>query len=143
MSQRVADAEARTVKLKEQNEMLRAKIALYPYPMQELELTYNQAKGKVYSEEEDRYLLCRLGYYGLEADDVYERIKKDISDFPVFRFDWFIKSRTPIELARRCNTLLTMIAKEKGGHVDEDDDGGVPAPAPTKGKGKVSRKCLA
>jgi len=78
--------------------------------MQELEFNYPTTKGKVYSEE-DRYLLCRLNYYRMTADDVYERIKKDITEFPVFRFDWFFKSRSPQELQRRCNTLLGMIGK--------------------------------
>lgn len=80
--------------------------------MQELELNYPTTKGKVYSEEADRYLLCRLNHYGMRADDIYERIKKDIMEFPVFRFDWFFKSRTVQELQRRCNTLLGMIEKE-------------------------------
>jgi SWI/SNF-related matrix-associated actin-dependent regulator of chromatin subfamily A member 5 len=80
--------------------------------MQELELNYPTTKGKVYSEEEDRYLLCRLYHYGMQMEDVYERIKQDISEFPVFRFDWFFKSRSPQELQRRCNTLLGMIEKE-------------------------------
>ncbi|KAJ7281833.1 SNF2 family N-terminal domain-containing protein [Mycena rebaudengoi] len=51
---------------------------------------------------------------GMQTDDVYERIKKDITEFPVFRFDWFFKSRSPQELQRRCNTLLGMIEKEAG-----------------------------
>jgi hypothetical protein len=46
-------------------------------------------------------------------DDAFERIKKDITEFPVFRFDWFFKSRSPQELQRRCNTLLGMIEKEE------------------------------
>lgn len=81
--------------------------------MQELDLNYPTTKGKIYSEEEDRYLLVRLAHYGIGAVDVYERIKKDITEFPVFRFDWFFKSRTTQELQRRCNTLLGMIAKEE------------------------------
>ena len=56
--------------------------------------------------------MCRLNHYGLKTEDVYERIKKDITEFPVFRFDWFFKSRTPQELQRRCNTLLGLIEKE-------------------------------
>ena len=80
--------------------------------MQELELNYPTTKGKVYSEEEDRYLLCRLHHYGMSTEDVYERIRRDISEFPVFRFDWFFKSRSMQELQRRCNTLLGMIEKE-------------------------------
>ena len=59
--------------------LLTKKISSVRYPMQELELNYPTTKGKVYSEEEDRYLLCRLNYYGMRADDVYERIKKDIT----------------------------------------------------------------
>ena len=30
----------------------------------------------------------------------------------MFRFDWFIKSRTPAELNRRADALLKMIDKE-------------------------------
>jgi len=66
----------------------------------------------VYSEEEDLYLLCGLNYYGMTADDIYERIEKDITDFSVFRFDWFFKSQSPQEPQRRCNTMLGMIEKE-------------------------------
>ena len=88
--------------------------------MQELELNYPTTKGKVYSEEEDRYLLCRLHHYGLKADDVYERIKRDITEFPVFRFDWFFKSRTPQELQRRCTTLLGLIEKEADMEQEEE-----------------------
>ncbi|KAG8986469.1 hypothetical protein FRB94_002794 [Tulasnella sp. JGI-2019a] len=137
--QRVKEAEAKAAKTREQDAMLKQKVSSYQYPMQELSLQYSQTKGKVYSEEEDRYLLCRLSHHGLDSEDVYEKIKKDITDFPVFRFDWFLKSRTPIEIQRRCTTLLSMISKEynHAGAVDEDDeDEGVPAPAPTKGKGK-------
>jgi SWI/SNF-related matrix-associated actin-dependent regulator of chromatin subfamily A member 5 len=109
---RIAEGEARRNKRSNLEALLSKKISSFRYPMQELELNYPTTKGKVYSEEEDRYLLCRLSHYGMRADDVYERIKKDISEFPVFRFDWFFKSRSPQELQRRCNTLLGMIEKE-------------------------------
>ncbi|KAF8232381.1 SNF2 family DNA-dependent ATPase [Tricholoma matsutake] len=109
---RIAEGEAKRNKRDNLEFLLAKKIASVRYPMQELELNYPTTKGKVYSEEEDRYLLCRLWHYGMQADDVYERIKKDITEFPVFRFDWFFKSRSPQELQRRCNTLLSMIEKE-------------------------------
>ncbi|KAL0577835.1 chromatin remodeling complex Adenosinetriphosphatase [Marasmius crinis-equi] len=109
---RITEGEAKRTKRNNLEFLLEQKINSVDYPMQELELNYPTTKGKVYSEEEDRYLLCRLSYYGMQADDVYERIKKDITEFPVFRFDWFFKSRSPQELQRRCNTLLTMIEKE-------------------------------
>jgi len=109
---RIAEGEAKRNKRSNLEALLAKKIGSFRYPMQELELNYPTTKGKVYSEEEDRYLLCRLSHYGMRMDDVYERIKKDISEFPVFRFDWFFKSRSPQELQRRCNTLLGMIEKE-------------------------------
>lgn len=107
--------------------------------MQELELSYPTTKGKVYSEEEDRYLLCRLNHYGMRADDVYERLKKDITEFPVFRFDWFFKSRSPQELQRRCNTLLSMIEKEAE---HEERIAEESKPKTTSGRGKVSSVLL-
>ncbi|KAJ3574436.1 hypothetical protein NP233_g1754 [Leucocoprinus birnbaumii] len=112
IAQRISEGEAKRTKRDTLEYLLGKKINSVRYPMQELELNYPTTKGKVYSEEEDRYLLCRLFHYGMQTDDVYERIKKDITEFPVFRFDWFFKSRSPQELQRRCNTLLSMIEKE-------------------------------
>ncbi|EIW87448.1 hypothetical protein CONPUDRAFT_87220 [Coniophora puteana RWD-64-598 SS2] len=109
---RIAEGEAKRNKRSNLESLLARKISSVSYPMQELELNYPTTKGKVYSEEEDRYLLVRLNHYGMQTEDVYERIKRDISEFPVFRFDWFFKSRSPQELQRRCNTLLGMIEKE-------------------------------
>lgn len=109
---RITEGEAKRNKRDNLEFLLEKKIHSVRYPMQELELNYPTTKGKVYSEEEDRYLLCRLFHYGMQTDDVYERLKKDITEFPVFRFDWFFKSRSPQELQRRCNTLLGMIEKE-------------------------------
>ena len=51
---------------------------------------------------------------------MYDRIKKDITEFPVFRFDWFFKSRTAQKLSRRCHTLPGMISKEYEDKVKED-----------------------
>ena len=112
ISTRIQEGEAKRNKRSNLEALLTEKINSVVYPMQELELNYPSTKGKVYSEEEDRYLLCRLNHYGMQEENVYERIKRDISEFPVFRFDWFFKSRSPQELARRCTTLLSMIEKE-------------------------------
>lgn len=109
---RITEGEAKRNKRDNLEYLLSEKISSVRHPMQELELNYPTTKGKVYSEEEDRYLLCRLFHYGMQTEDVYERIKKDITEFPVFRFDWFFKSRSAQELQRRCNTLLGMIEKE-------------------------------
>ena len=38
--------------------------------------------------------------------------RASVRNAPQFRFDWFIKSRTGMELQRRCNTLIMLIEKE-------------------------------
>ncbi|KXN86814.1 ISWI chromatin-remodeling complex ATPase ISW2 [Leucoagaricus sp. SymC.cos] len=137
IAQRISEGEAKRTKRDTLEYLLGKKINSVRYPMQELELNYPTTKGKVYSEEEDRYLLCRLFHYGMQTEDVYERIKKDITEFPVFRFDWFFKSRSPQELQRRCNTLLSMIEKEAEMEAQEIQEAASAAAAKkggTKGK---------
>ncbi|KAF9041979.1 slide-domain-containing protein [Hymenopellis radicata] len=109
---RIVEGEAKRNKRDMHTTLLDHKIKSVKYPMHELELNYPTTKGKTYTEEEDRYLLCQLNQYGLHKEDLYDQIKRDIMDYPLFRFDWFIKSRSPQELQRRCNTLLSMIEKE-------------------------------
>lgn len=51
----------------------------------------------------------------LKYNPIYFIDKVDFTLFrtaPQFRFDWFLKSRTAIELQRRCNTLITLIERE-------------------------------
>ncbi|KAF8917277.1 SNF2 family N-terminal domain-containing protein [Mucidula mucida] len=109
---RIVEGEAKRNKRDMHTTLLDHKIKSVKYPMHELDLNYPTTKGKTYTEEEDRYLLCQLNHYGLHKEDLYDQIKRDIMDYPLFRFDWFIKSRSPQELQRRCNTLLSMIEKE-------------------------------
>ena len=80
--------EAGEAKLKEQVDRidsLHKKVRSYQYPMQELKIQYGQNKGKSYSDEEDRFLLVRMHHHGLDRDDCYELIKRDIGEWPLFR----------------------------------------------------------
>lgn len=110
---KIEQAEAKRKKADRTEELLKQKISSVKHPMQNLKIHYlNQTKGKSYSEEEDRFLLVQLHRHGLAKEEVWELIKKDIIESPLFRFDWFIKSRTPQEIMRRCNTLVQLIVKE-------------------------------
>ncbi len=117
--QRIEEGEAKITKLSLTENLLRKKIASYRAPLQQIKLPYNQNKGKSYSEDEDRFLLVRLAVYGLGEEDVYDKIKRDVSRDPAFRFDWFIKSRTAQEIGRRCTTLLSLLLKDEPGFADE------------------------
>lgn len=98
-----------------------AKVSRHRLPLQQLKLTYNQNKGRNYTEEEDRFLLVTLEKLGYGSEDVYERIRQEIKHSPMFRFDWFIKSRTALEINRRCNTLVSIVTKEAGDEEKEDN----------------------
>lgn len=91
---------------------LDAKMARYRAPFHQLRLAYGNNKGKNYMEEEDRFLVCMLHKLGFDRENVYEELRAALRASSQFRFDWFLKSRTAMELQRRCNTLITLIERE-------------------------------
>ena len=125
--------EEKTRKMEHQRKMLRKKMQQYRVPLQQLKINYSVSttNKKVYTEEEDRFLLVLLDKYGVDSEGIFERIRDDIRDSPLFRFDWFFLSRTPIEISRRCTTLLTTVAREF-----EDASAPKGANGTTNGKGK-------
>ena len=106
--------EERTRKINNQRKMLRRKMDMYRVPLQQLKLNYSVSttNKKVYTEEEDRFLLVMLDRFGIDNEGIHEKIRDEIRESPLFRFDWFFLSRTPIEIGRRCTTLLTTVARE-------------------------------
>ncbi|KAK9313181.1 SNF2 family N-terminal domain-containing protein [Lipomyces starkeyi] len=140
--------EERTRKLNHQQKLLRQKIDKYRAPLQQLRIQYpiNNSK-KVYTEEEDRFLLVQLDKLGLDRENLYDLIRDAIRTSPMFRFDWFFLSRTPLELSRRCSTLITSVVREVEGpskrgkdrERDEDEEDLPVAKKPKKG-GRVSKK---
>ncbi|OQD74663.1 hypothetical protein PENDEC_c010G04723 [Penicillium decumbens] len=132
-----------------QRKMLRKKLEMYRVPLQQLKINYtvSTTNKKVYTEEEDRFLLVMLDKYGVEGEGLYEKIRDEIRDSPLFRFDWFFLSRTPVEIGRRCTTLLNTVAKEfetdgkangegKGRGRDREEDEEIDDAAPAKKKAK-------
>ncbi|KAJ0963388.1 hypothetical protein J5N97_028510 [Dioscorea zingiberensis] len=101
--------EARISRKDEIMQAIGRKMACYDNPWSELKIQYGQNKGKLYNEQCDRFMLCmvhKLGYGN------WDEIKSAFRVSPLFRFDWFVKSRTPQELARRCDMLIRLIEKE-------------------------------
>ncbi|KAL8743104.1 MAG: hypothetical protein Q9190_004512 [Brigantiaea leucoxantha] len=149
--------EERARKLNHQRKMLRRKMEMYRVPLQQLKLNYSVSttNKKVYTEEEDRFLLVMLDRFGVDGEGIHERIRDEIRESPLFRFDWFFLSRTPVEIGRRCATLLTTVAREfeaadgkmtnghsKGRARDEEDEEEEAPPAKKKAKGSVKNKKL-
>ncbi|KAK0616279.1 SNF2 family N-terminal domain-containing protein [Immersiella caudata] len=154
----IEDGEERRNKIEHQRKMLRKKMSQYRVPLQQLKINYSVSttNKKVYTEEEDRFLLVLLDKYGVDSEGIYEKIRDEIRESPLFRFDWFFLSRTPTEISRRCNTLLTTIVKEfedvntttKSNGVngklkrepddDENDEDSILGMAPAKKKSKAN-----
>ncbi|KAK1828141.1 ISWI chromatin-remodeling complex ATPase ISW2 [Podospora conica] len=135
----IEDGEDRMRKIEHQRKMLRKKMGQCRVPLQQLKINYSVSttNKKVYTEEEDRFLLVLLDRFGVDSEGIYERIRDEIRESPLFRFDWFFLSRTPTEIGRRCNTLLTTIVKE----FEDSNPSGKPAAAAAatngvNGKGK-------
>ncbi|KAL9582140.1 MAG: hypothetical protein Q9212_003465 [Teloschistes hypoglaucus] len=150
--------EEKARKIDHQRQMLRKKMAQYRVPLQQLKLNYSVSttNKKVYTEEEDRFLLVMLDRLGVDGEGIHEKIRDEIRESPLFRFDWFFLSRTPVEISRRCTTLLTTITREldtaegkmtnghgKGRARDEDEEEmEEEAPPPKKAKNGVKNKKL-
>ncbi|SPN99530.1 probable ATPase component of chromatin remodeling complex (ISW1) [Cephalotrichum gorgonifer] len=155
----IEDGEERTRRVEHQRKMLHKKLSSYRVPLQQLKINYSVSttNKKVYTEEEDRFLLVLLDKYGIDSENLYENIREEIRESPLFRFDWFFLSRTPIELSRRCTTLLTTVMREyedvqpkangKGKREPEDEENDEDsilgmAPAKKKTKNGVKNKAL-
>ena len=123
-------------RIKRQESIMHAianKLDKYKNPWQEIKLNYGQVKGKAYTEDEDRFLVCMMHKLGYGA---WDELKAEIRSNWRFRFDWYFKSRSPVELQRRCDTLIRLIEKE---HDDQKEKDAATATTATGGK-KRGRK---
>ncbi|KAI9128802.1 hypothetical protein K1719_000285 [Acacia pycnantha] len=108
----VKNIERGEARISRKDEIMKAigkKLDRYKNPWLELKIQYGQNKGKLYNEECDRFMICmvhKLGYGN------WDELKAAFRTSPLFRFDWFVKSRTTQELARRCDTLIRLVEKE-------------------------------
>ena len=121
--QAIKDGEQRAQRTIEQAELLKKKLRMYRVPLQQLKLSYtvSTTNKKVYTEEEDRFLLVMLDRFGIEGVGVNEKIRDEIRESPLFRFDWFFLSRTPQEIGRRCQTLITTVTREMEGGANKEN----------------------
>ncbi|KAL6453020.1 ISW2 ISWI chromatin-remodeling complex ATPase ISW2 [Candida maltosa Xu316] len=109
-------SEKKREKLMNQQRLLAIKMETLEDPLEDLKIQYppNNSK-RVYSKTEDKFLLYCVHKYGLSTENLFEKIKEDIAGSDIFKFDWYIQSRTPQELGRRVTTLLLAISREMEG----------------------------
>eukprot|EP00944_MAST-04C_sp_MAST-4C-sp1_P014672 g14672.t1 len=107
---RIERGEKKIVLRNEIKEILDWKVKSTKSPWQNLKINYFSNRGKAYTAEEDRFIVCLMQKIGYGR---WEEIKLEIRKAWQFRFDWFIKSRTPQELNRRGDLLVKLIRNEK------------------------------
>jgi SWI/SNF-related matrix-associated actin-dependent regulator of chromatin subfamily A member 5 len=144
----IENGEEKTRKIETQRRLLELKLKQTRNPLQQMKINYtvSTTNKKVYTEEEDRFLLLMLNKHGIDTEGIYDKIREEIRESPLFRFDWFLLSRTPIEISRRCTTLLTTVTREyegndaringKGKREREEEEEEEVEVAPTKKKAK-------
>jgi SWI/SNF-related matrix-associated actin-dependent regulator of chromatin subfamily A member 5 len=105
--------EKKARKMLTQSKLLAQKVSQTPDPLEHMTIQYppNNSK-RVYSLQEDRFLLVTVNKFGLLSENLYEQVKAAIRKSEHFKFDWFFLSRTPQELSRRTNTLLLAVTRE-------------------------------
>ncbi|XP_037034435.1 chromatin-remodeling complex ATPase chain Iswi-like [Bradysia coprophila] len=99
---------------------LDTKMASYRAPFHQLQISYGNSKGKHFTEDDDRFLLCMLHLLGFDKENVYDELRVAVRSAPQFRFNWFLKGRTAMELQRRCSTIISLVEREYQEQEDND-----------------------
>lgn len=109
----IESSEKKTAKMLNQQKILAMKIEEAEDPLEELKIQYppNNSK-KIYSKLEDRFILYCVYKHGIFAEKLGERIKEEILRSDLFKFDFYMASRTPQELSRRVNTLMLALSRD-------------------------------
>ena len=108
---KIESGEAKIQQRIERASALGKKVSRTKNPWLTLRIDYGSAatRGKQYTEENDRFLVCMTHQLGYGR---WEELRDEVRNSWLFRFDWFVKTRTPQELSRRVETLARAIEKE-------------------------------
>jgi len=82
----IQKGESKIQKRKECMDAVARKIAKHPNPWQTLRIQYGASKGKAFTEEEDRFIVCMTNQLGYGR---WEELKCEIRKAWNFRFDWY------------------------------------------------------
>lgn len=106
-------SEKKIAKLVTQQKLLAQKVELLKDPLEDLRIQYppNNSK-RIYSKLEDRFILLCVYKFGLFCDNLMDKIKEEIVNSDLFKFNWYVTSRTSQEIGRRVNTLLLALTRE-------------------------------
>jgi SWI/SNF-related matrix-associated actin-dependent regulator of chromatin subfamily A member 5 len=72
----------------------------------------DRVKSRNYSPDEDDAILRSLVEHGYGNDAAYTAVQSRARTDPVFRFDWFLRTRTVGDLAHRAQKLVALVERE-------------------------------
>ncbi len=102
--------EQRIQRLEDIENALAVKVKRHRNPLDSMTFKYPAKKSRqTYSLDEDRFLVWAMNKVGFGD---WEALKSEIRSCWLFRFNWFIKTRTTQELNRRCDYLIKLVEKE-------------------------------
>jgi SWI/SNF-related matrix-associated actin-dependent regulator of chromatin subfamily A member 5 len=109
IADKIEKGDRRVLRSKEIRDALDAKVQRHAASGTPLTVVYGMQKGHLFSEDEDAFLILMLHKHGYGS---FDQIRAEILQAPEFLFDWFIKSRTILEIQKRCDVLVRIIEKE-------------------------------
>eukprot|EP00967_Tisochrysis_lutea_P064283 scaffold83210_cov27-Tisochrysis_lutea.AAC.1 len=113
---RIEQGEAKIQRRIEIANKLSKKVASFKNPWVTLRIDYGHGagRGRQYSEENDRFLVCMTNQIGY---DRWDELREEVRASWLFRFDWWFRTRTALELQRRVEFLSKLVEKE----IDEQE----------------------
>ncbi|KAI9912264.1 hypothetical protein PsorP6_008845 [Peronosclerospora sorghi] len=105
----IEKGESKLLEIERLTEETARKVKRYANPWEDMPINYQGKGGKVFTEEEDRVLLCLVNKFGY---GVWDRIKQEICSMKMFAFDYYLRSRTAAEIGRRCDALMRICEKD-------------------------------
>ncbi|CAI5702838.1 unnamed protein product [Peronospora effusa] len=105
----IEKGESKLLEIERLTEETTRKVKRYANPWEDMPINYQGKGGKVFTEEEDRVLLCLVNQFGYGA---WDRIKQEICSMEMFAFDYYLRSRTAAEIGRRCDSLMRICEKD-------------------------------
>jgi SWI/SNF-related matrix-associated actin-dependent regulator of chromatin subfamily A member 5 len=109
IAEKIERGNKKVLRQQEIKNALDSKILRHQNTNQPLLIQYGQQKNKVFTEEEDLFLLKSLCQYGYGN---WSRILIDIRSSIQFKFNFVFKSRTEVDLQRRSDILVRLVEKE-------------------------------
>jgi len=98
------------------NDLMRQKIAKYEYPLQEMEFPTAPYDSRAHGWriEHDRFIVLKLAEYGYGN---WNPVRLAFLNDDRFRFDYFVRSRTALDINKRMRQIRPSIEKEFGQHI--------------------------